>query len=33
MALLSDDQKLIPLCLGADGSVRTRQNIQSALSA
>src|SRR6056300_1037469 len=30
---ISISKKLIPCCLGADGSVRTRQNIQSALCA
>jgi hypothetical protein len=30
---MSNSRKLIPLCLGAWKSVRTRQKIQSALSA
>ena len=31
--LMSNSTKLMPRCLGASGSVRTRQKIQSALSA
>ena len=30
---MSISRKLIPLCFAASGSVRTRRNIQSALSA